>query len=144
MSKTNYQFQIRNIGHIMKQLGDQKLEQYGLTSEQGHVVGYLVGHMEENITQKELEKVFQRKASTISSIVTNLEKNNFVQRKIDPTDERRKIIQPLQRAIDVTLEYEVFFEDLEVGMAQGFSAQEKVELSQLLERTIVNLTQMKR
>lgn len=143
MSQTNYQFLFRNIGHLMKQLGDQKLENYDLTSEQGHIVGYLVEHMDERLTQKDLEKIFRRKGSTISSIITNLEKKNFVERRVDLSDERRKIIRPLQKAIDITTIYALFFEELEVGMVSDFSDVEKDLFAKLLNRAIHNLTQMK-
>lgn len=143
MSQTNYQFLLRNISHLMKQLGDQKLESYGLTSEQGHIVGYLVHKIDERITQKDLEKQFHRKGSTISSIITNLEKNNFVERKVDLSDERRKIIRPLQKAIDLTATFALFFDELEVAMVKDFSEEEKALFTKLLERTTHNLTEMK-
>lgn len=58
----------------MKTIGDKKLETYNLTLEQARFIGYLFQHEDEGISQKDMERAFQRKGSTISSIVHNLEK----------------------------------------------------------------------
>lgn len=139
MKKTNYQFQIRMIGHQMKQQADRKLEFYDITSEQGHALVYLVSHMDELITQKHMEKAFHRKGSSISSIVTNLEKKGLVERKTDLTDERRKIIRPLPKGIAIVKEFQVFFEELEEELTKDFSKDENEQLTSLLNRIIKNL-----
>ncbi|KOS68767.1 hypothetical protein AEA09_09600 [Lysinibacillus contaminans] len=139
MQKTNYQFQIRMIGHQMKQRGDRKLETYDITLEQAHALDFLVAHMDEGITQKHMEKAFQRKGSSISSIVTNLEKKGLVERKTDLTDERRKIIRPLQKGIEIVKDFQVFFEELEAEMTKDFSTEDNELLTSLLNRIIKNL-----
>lgn len=139
MQKTNYQFQIRMIGHQMKQRGDKKLETYDITLEQAHALDFLVAHMDEGITQKHMEKAFHRKGSSISSIVTNLEKKGLVERKTDLTDERRKIIRPLPKGIQIVKEFQVFFEELEEEMIKGFSTEDNELLTSLLNRIIKNL-----
>ncbi|WP_409369381.1 MarR family winged helix-turn-helix transcriptional regulator [Lysinibacillus sp. 38-6] len=139
MNEVNYQFQIRMIGHQMKQRGDKKLESYDITIEQGHALDYLVSHMEEGITQKHMENVFQRRGSSISSIVTNLEKKGLVERKVDLTDERRKIIRPLPKGIALVKDFQLFFEELDDEMTKGFSIEEKEQLVALLNRIIKNL-----
>lgn len=139
MHEANYQFLIRMIGHQMKQLGDKKLEAYNITSEQGHALDYLVTHRGENITQKHMEKVFQRKGSSISSIVTNLEKKGLIERKTDPNDERRKFIHLLPKGFAIVKEFQVFFDELEEDMIKGFSEEEKTTLLNLINRVRQNL-----
>ena len=139
MNATNYQYQVRRIGHQMQQLANKKLEVYHITHEQGHVLDYLVTHLEKNITQKKLEQVFNRKGSSISSIVTNLEKKGFVERKTDLNDERRKIIRPLPKGLEVVQNFKQFFEQLEKDMAKDFSEDEKELLTALLNRIGRNL-----
>lgn len=139
MKEINYQFLFRMIGHQMKQLGDKKLESYDITIEQGHALDYLVEHMDEGITQKHMENVFQRRGSSISSIVTNLEKKGLVERKTDLTDERRKIIRPLPKGIAIVEDFQMFFKELDDEMTKGFSADEKEQLVVLLNRMIKNL-----
>ncbi|WP_336865623.1 MarR family transcriptional regulator [Peribacillus frigoritolerans] len=139
MHEANYQFLIRMLGHQMKQLGDKKLEAYNITSEQGHALDYLVTHRDENITQKHMEKVFQRKGSSISSIVTNLEKKGLIERKTDPNDERRKFIHLLPKGFAIVKEFQVFFDELEEDMIKGFSVEEKTTLLNLINRVRQNL-----
>ena len=139
MQETNYQYQIRMIGHQMKQRGDRKLETYDITLEQAHALDFLVANMDEGITQKHMEKAFRRKGSSISSIVTNLEKKGLVERKTDLTDERRKIIRPLPKGIKIVKDFQVFFEELEAEMTKDFSTEDNALLTSLLNRIIKNL-----
>lgn len=44
------------ISHEMKQKADQKLEQFDITNEQGHTLGYLYAHQQDGLTQMILLK----------------------------------------------------------------------------------------
>ncbi|CAH1226384.1 hypothetical protein PAECIP111891_05944 [Paenibacillus allorhizoplanae] len=70
----NLQHQFRMIGLKMKIGVDKKLEAYGLTIEQGLALRFIDGNEEGGVSQKDLEKTFNRKGSSISSLVNNLEK----------------------------------------------------------------------
>ena len=39
-----YQYLIRTLAHEMKRYADRKLDEYGITQEQSHTLGYLYRH----------------------------------------------------------------------------------------------------
>ncbi|WP_025692116.1 MarR family winged helix-turn-helix transcriptional regulator [Paenibacillus zanthoxyli] len=140
MSKQHtFQYQFRTIGHKLKMLGDKKLESYDLTLEQAHLIDYLYHHEEKGISQKDIERVFQRKGSTVSSIVVNLEKKGFLERKVGATDERKKILSLLPKGKEVVRDFEAFFEELEEVMTSRLSRAEIEKLSRTLSIVIANL-----
>lgn len=65
--ETTYQYLIRMLAHEMKNYADRKLDEYNVTQEQSHTLGYIYRHKDKSITQNELLKTFQRKGSTVSS-----------------------------------------------------------------------------
>jgi len=63
----------------------------------------------------------------------------LVERKVDLTDERRKIIRPLPKGIALVKDFQLFFEELDDEMTKGFSIEEREQLVELLNRIIKNL-----
>ncbi|MGE7932199.1 MarR family winged helix-turn-helix transcriptional regulator [Viridibacillus arvi] len=123
----------------MKTIGDKKLETYNLTIEQARFIGYLFLHEDEGISQKDMERAFQRKGSSISSIVHNLEKKGFIERKVDMKDERRRIIHVLPKGKNLVEDFNNFFNEMETTMVNGFDDKEKDALSTMLNKVINNL-----
>ncbi|MEK5529383.1 MarR family transcriptional regulator [Viridibacillus sp. FSL R5-0468] len=123
----------------MKTIGDKKLETYNLTLEQARFIGYLFQHEDEGISQKDMERAFQRKGSTISSIVHNLEKKGFIERKVDMKDERRRIIHVLPKGKNLVEDFNDFFKEMETTMVNGLDDMEKDALSNMLDKVINNL-----
>ncbi|OMC79235.1 hypothetical protein BK130_18790 [Viridibacillus sp. FSL H8-0123] len=134
-----FQHQFITIGHRMKTIGDKKLETYNLTLEQARFIGYLFQHEDEGISQKDMERAFQRKGSTISSIVHNLEKKGFIERKVDMKDERRRIIHVLPKGKNLVEDFNDFFKEMETTMVNGLDDKEKDALSNMLDKVINNL-----
>ncbi len=53
----------------MKQKADQKLEQFDITNEQGHTLGYLYAHQQDGLTQNDIAKALQRTGPTVSNLL---------------------------------------------------------------------------
>ena len=86
-----YQYLVRMLAHEMKHYVDRKLDEYNVTQEQSHTLGYMYRHKDRGITQNELLKTFKRKGSTVSSTLKGLENKGLIYRMVDPDDSRRKI-----------------------------------------------------
>ena len=69
-----YSYLFRMISHEMKQKADQKLEQFDITNEQGHTLGYLYAHQQDGLTQNDIAKALQRTGPTVSNLLRNLER----------------------------------------------------------------------
>lgn len=56
-----YQYLVRMLAHEMKHYADRKLDEYNVTQEQSHTLGYMYRHKDRGITQNELLKTFKKK-----------------------------------------------------------------------------------
>lgn len=93
------------------------------------------------IGQKELVQHFGMDKSSITSQLKILEKNGYIERKIDANDSRgRKIFTtPKTKAVEPEL-YEIFSSWSEL-LLKGFNEDEKEFLFRFLDRMIVNAQQ---
>ena len=72
-----YSYLFRMISHEMKQKADQRLEQFDITNEQGHTLGYLYAHQQDGLTQNDIAKALQRTGATVSNLLKNLERKSL-------------------------------------------------------------------
>ena len=47
-----YQFLLRSLAHQMKNYADRRLDDFGITQEQSHTLGYIYRHQDKGISQK--------------------------------------------------------------------------------------------
>ena len=94
-----YQYLVRMLAHEMKHYADRKLDEYNVTQEQSHTLGYMYRHKDRGITQNELLKTFKRKGSTVSSTLKGLENKGLIYRMVDPDDSRRKNLKLTQEGM---------------------------------------------
>jgi len=138
------QHQFRMIGLMMKLGIDKKLEEldsYGLTVEQGLGIRYINAHEEKGLSQRDLEITFNRKGSSISSLVNNLEKKDLVVRKADPKDDRRKLLRVTPAAKELVLKFDQLFEEFELVLLKGFTTDETNLLFRFLARIEANIAE---
>lgn len=63
-----------------------------LTGRHGYILGFLLEHQQEKIYQKDLEKAFDVRRSTMSEILNIMEDNGLIMRITDSNDARLKEI----------------------------------------------------
>lgn len=134
-----YQYFFRAISHKLKLIGDEKLNKYELTHYQAWILGYINIHESEGISQVDLEKQVQRKGSSITNMLKVLEKNGFIIRKVDPNDERKKLIYTLPKAKELIDEFDKMVNDIEKTITLGMTEKQKAELPELLKIILKNL-----
>lgn len=137
---STYQFLFRSISHQLKLIGDEKLDKYELTNYQARILGYINMNEENGVSQVDLEKVTNRKGSSITSMLKVLEKNGFVTRKVDPKDERRKLIYTLPKAKELFDDFNSLFSEIEETITEGMTSKQKEELTASLKLILDNLS----
>ncbi|NOU69800.1 MarR family transcriptional regulator [Paenibacillus sp. LMG 31461] len=135
----NLQHQFRMIGLKMKIGVDKKLEAYGLTIEQGLALRFIDGNEEGGLSQKDLEKTFNRKGSSISSLVNNLEKKDLIVRKADPKDERRNLLRVTPAGRALVGSFDQYFEEFDHSLLKDFTVDETNLLLSFLARIEANV-----
>ncbi|WP_270233018.1 MarR family winged helix-turn-helix transcriptional regulator [Staphylococcus warneri] len=134
-----YQFLLRSLAHQMKNYADRRLDDFGITQEQSHTLGYIYRHQEKGISQKDIMKTFDRKGSTVSSILKNLEKRDLVYRKVNPEDTRSKILKLTDEGITLVKSFTKVFDEIEERMILNFAEEDKIKLKEYLEQMMKNL-----
>ncbi len=69
-----------------------------LSSGYGYIISYLCDNEEENIFQRDIEKEFDLRRSTVSTILKELEKEGLIERKSVSSDARLKKVIPTEGA----------------------------------------------
>ena len=134
-----YQYLVRMLAHEMKHYADRKLDEYNVTQEQSHTLGYMYRHKERGITQNELLKTFKRKGSTVSSTLKGLENKGLIYRMVDPDDSRRKNLKLTQEGMKLVESFVCIFDDIEAILVKDFNESEKQQLKDLFERMLNNI-----
>lgn len=111
----NPSFIIHRISHTIKQINNKELEKYGLTGQQGRIIGYLWFNRDRDINQKDIEQEIGIKGSSVTSLIQNLEKQGFITRVRDKKDARNKFLVLTKKGISL---HEVLFKQINKIEAQ--------------------------
>ncbi|MBR6525528.1 MAG: MarR family transcriptional regulator [Clostridia bacterium] len=135
-------FRLRCLSHYHKRLADRspaKAQMEHVTGTHGWVIGYLYDHRQEDIFQRDLERVFQMRRSTATGILQLMEKNELITRESVRHDARLKKLCLTEKALRL---HESFGRDLnriEQEMVKGLSAEELLAFSRTMEKMMQNL-----
>ncbi|HGN7075728.1 TPA: multidrug efflux transporter transcriptional repressor MepR [Staphylococcus aureus] len=134
-----YSYLFRMISHEMKQKADQKLEQFDITNEQGHTLGYLYAHQQDGLTQNDIAKALQRTGPTVSNLLRNLERKKLIYRYVDPQDTRRKNIGLTTSGIKLVEAFTSIFDEMEQTLVSQLSEEENEQMKANLTKMLSSL-----
>ena len=123
----------------MKNYADKRLDDFGITQEQSHTLGYIYRHQEEGMTQKTLLEAFDRKGSTVSSTLKILEGKGLIYRKVNPKDTRSKLLKLTDEGITLVESFIKIFDEIEENMLKDFTDDDKEKLREYFDRMMNNL-----
>ncbi|HDP4530323.1 TPA: multidrug efflux transporter transcriptional repressor MepR [Staphylococcus aureus] len=134
-----YSYLFRMISHEMKQKADQKLEQFDITNEQGHTLGYLYAHQQDGLTQNDIAKALQRTGPTVSNLLRNLERKKLIYRYVDAKDTRRKNIGLTTSGIKLVEAFTSIFDEMEQTLVSQLSEEENEQMKANLTKMLSSL-----
>ncbi|EHJ07639.1 MarR family winged helix-turn-helix transcriptional regulator [Staphylococcus simiae] len=134
-----YSYLFRMLSHAMKQKADQKLEQFDITNEQGHTLGYLYAHQQDGLTQNDIARALQRKGPTVSNLLRNLERKKLIYRYVDAKDTRSKNIGLTTAGIKLVEAFTSIFDEMETTMEAQFTAEENEQMKKNLTKMLSSL-----
>lgn len=111
-----------------------------MTVSQVSVIGYLLLRNDEEVYQKDIEQFFKLRRSTVSSMLTTMEKKGILTRQPVPHDARLKklVLTDLGQQMSSTAT-QVFFKVNEL-MIQGLTLEEQTTLASILTKIEDNLS----
>lgn len=132
---------INTISHQLKRNTCSHEEEDDLTNIQRHILHYILFQsLKGDVYQKDVEREFQIRRSTVTGIVQLLEKKGFITRESVEWDARLKKVVPTQKAEEVRQHIIVNIEQTEKMLKRGISEEELEVCLDVLERMSENLS----
>ena len=133
---------IRTLSHLIRRGIDDKINSSGLseiTGVQGFVIGYLYSNRNRDIFQRDLEKQFNLRRSSITSVLNNLEKKAYIRREEVNNDKRLKKVVLTAKGMEHQDKIDKIIQDYEKSLYQKFTDCEITELFKLLNKLEINI-----
>ena len=137
--KRHYGPRFRILHWCNDQLLSDALAQMDLTASQGQLMGYLAHHIENPPCAKDIEEAFHLSHPSVSGILSRLEKKGFIEITPDERDRRCKRIRILPKGIACHRQIMQTIDFIEQKVIAGFTPEEQVQFSALLDRAIENM-----
>lgn len=132
---------INTISHQLKRNTCAHEEEDDLTNIQRLVLHYILFQsLKGDVYQKDVEREFQIRRSTVTGIVQLLEKNGFITRESVKWDARLKKVVPTEKAEKVRKHIFENIERVESILKRGISEDELAVCLDVLERMSKNLS----
>lgn len=112
------------------------LSECGMTNSQFKILKYLFKYPEFTVTQRDLETYFAMTNPTVTGLLHNLQKKEFILKKANPSDARSNVIGLTQKSLDLKDKiYEIGYQ-LNQQFTKNLSECEKEDLLYLLEKLL--------
>lgn len=129
------------IGHQLLLYRNKIFEPYGVTGKQAMVLTYILFNKNKHLSQRDIEKEFNLRPSTINSALCYLEDGGFIERTVSQSDARAKRVTATEKGEKIFNDLCACTECQEKTMINGFSESEIKQLNEYLDRIFVNITQ---
>ena len=122
----------------------EKKSKYRISPMQVMIMKYLLKNQNKKIFQQDICDTFNLRRSTVSGILTTMEKNAIIIRKVAREDPRKNEIKLTKMFVNNTKEVSAELMNLESILEQDFTLEDKAELIRLLKKLEGNLIEEER
>ena len=129
---------IRKLYWANDQAMTATLASMDLTASQGHILAF-IAHSPTPPCPKDMEEVFHLSHPTVSGLLSRLEKKGFVRITPDPADRRCKRVSLDAKGRECLERMDATMAENERRMVQNFTAEEKRQFADFLDRAIINM-----
>lgn len=113
----------------------------GVTDMGGQIMGFLCEHPDQELFQKDVEKMFCIRRSTASQFLKDLERDGMILRRPVPQDARLKKLVVTEKARAIHMEVEEKAHMLEQMLTAGLSQEEIERFLEIARKIQRNLSQ---
>ena len=123
------------LSNKFKRVINHKVSQYGVTGIQGKIIGFIRFESEKrDVFQKDIEEEFDIRRSSVTSVITLLEKNGYVKRVSFMQDARLKKLVLTDKGIELHNKVHNDFEDFEDYVKGELTKEELDKFMDILNR----------
>lgn len=131
------------IGRYILDKFDKKAR-HRISPMQVMIMNYLLKNQNKKVFQQDICDTFNLRRSTVSGILTTMEKNDIIRRKVDTEDPRKNEVKLTKIFINNTKRVSNELVKMESILEQNFTQEEKEELIRLLQKLEGNLIKEER
>ena len=142
LSQKKVSFELRSLGNLIKRFTNRELDQKienKLTPMQMGVILFLYKNQERDIFQRDIEKEFLMRRSTVSSLLGNMESKELIIRKAVSHDARLKKISLTKQSLELRIHASAAFEQLENQLKKDISEDELCIFFTVVEKMKQNI-----
>lgn len=133
---------ITNISYAIRQYFDKCFAEHDVTYPQSRVLTRLFGQLNKgDVNQRDLEYALGIKASSVSSLVRNLEQKGFVRCERLPQDTRNKRVILTKKGMEIEEVVMGVRDRAEANMVRGMTPEQQELFRQCLHQVLDNLEQ---
>ena len=123
------------LSNKFKRVINHKVSQYGVTGIQGKIIGFIRFESEKrDVFQKDIEEEFDIRRSSVTSVITLLEKNGYVKRVSFMQDARLKKLVLTDNGIELHNKVHNDIEDFEDYVKGELTKEELDKFMDILNR----------
>ena len=134
-------FRVRTLSVAIKRAVEAsklRADEDGCTGTHGWVIGYLYENRHRDIYQRDIEKQFSVRKSTMTAILQLMEKNGLIERMHDEKDARLKKIVLTPLALDIHEKHEKGIALFEKELREGIDEEEMKIFLSVAEKILKN------
>jgi DNA-binding MarR family transcriptional regulator len=133
-------YQLIQLMHIHRLLADRALNIIGVYAGQEMLLLHLAEHDAQRPT--ELAALMGVEPPTITRMIQRMENAGLVERRADPQDRRAALICLTEQGRSLIQPIQCIWHKLEAATRSSLTAEESMQLGELLERVTVNLNHL--
>lgn len=122
-----FHFQLHRTSRLIKRyLDNSHTKSYidNMTGNHGYIIGFIYENRDRDVFQRDIEKEFNLRGSTVTNMLNLMEKNGLIERKSVDGDRRLKKIVLTEKACEIQQLILGDFERLEQTVSRGISPEE--------------------
>lgn len=127
---------IKKSALVIEKMSNQALAPYELTHTQYKILMLLFRNLGKPIRQADIEAHLSMTNPSVTGIIQNLEKKEFVERIQNPDDKRSKLVKLTERAVSMEEELYSLGESLEAQVIRNLTTEESQQLIALLKKVL--------
>ena len=122
------------VAHYLEVEQNKLLRPYGVTHSQTQLLAYLYAHQDQDIFQKDLERIFNLKGSTVTRLLQLLKDKGLVTSQECVYDKRAKLLSITEKAAGLHEVFSGTLDSVEQIVADQLSEDELAELKVLMTK----------
>ncbi|MGN1195237.1 MAG: MarR family winged helix-turn-helix transcriptional regulator [Acutalibacteraceae bacterium] len=143
MEKTKQMhFQIHRTSRLIKRYIDNSHSKSyvdNVTGNHGYIIGFIYENSDRDIFQRDIEKEFNLRGSTVTNMLNLMEKNGLIERKSVDGDRRLKKIILTDKAVEIQQLVISDFEQLEKTISKGIDKKDIEVFFSVLDKINSNI-----